>query len=214
MEHKQVLAGFGIVVLDRVCETCGTTFTPSSRSNAGKFCSPTCYHAAGHQKRSVRDRFWAKVDKAGSVPVHVSELGNCWLWMGYRTPRGYGKIGKPGIHATALAHRVAYELQIGPIPAGLHVLHRCDNPPCVRGSHLFTGTDADNMADMVAKGRGNAPRGEAQHRAKLTEQDVRIIRERYAAGGIRQSDLAAEYGIPQTAISAIVLQKTWKNVES
>lgn len=79
----------------------------------------------------------------------------CWLWSGARLKRGYGHMGHDGKYL--LAHRVAYELEFGPIPEGLLVLHECDNPTCVRPSHLLTGTHADNTADMLSKGRGRKP---------------------------------------------------------
>lgn len=86
----------------------------------------------------------------------LGDSDQCWEWRGYRTIKGYGSIG-----AGEFAHRVAYELLVGPIPPKLYVLHHCDNPPCVNPSHLFLGTIADNNRDMVEKGRGfwqeNAP---------------------------------------------------------
>lgn len=76
---------------------------------------------------------------------------DCWEWVGAVNNKGYGYI-----HAKVgrfLAHRVSYELEYGPIPEGMCVLHKCDNPRCVRPSHLFLGTIADNNRDMMAKGR-------------------------------------------------------------
>lgn len=92
------------------------------------------------------ERFWAKVDKGDG----------CWEWTGGRANRGYGHV-EPVRGQNRSAHRVSWELTNGPIPDGLWVLHRCDNPPCVRPSHLFLGTHADNMRDMEAKGRGKHP---------------------------------------------------------
>lgn len=80
-----------------------------------------------------------------------AEPGACWVWTG-ATLKGYGQIGDAGV--VKYAHRVAYELAFGPIPDGLMVCHRCDNPPCCNPDHLFTGTALDNVADMVGKGRG------------------------------------------------------------
>lgn len=99
-------------------------------------------------RASLQDRLWAKVDTAGE----------CWTWTG-TTSQGYGKIqaGRRG-EGWLWVHRVSWELQNGPVPDGLQVLHRCDNPPCVRPSHLFLGTQVDNIRDMWAKGRAR-PRG-------------------------------------------------------
>lgn len=87
------------------------------------------------------ERFWAKVDKSNG----------CWLWRAARNRGGYG-IFENG-RRTLYAHRYALELNGTPVPDGLFALHRCDNPPCVRPDHLFVGSLADNVADMVQKGR-------------------------------------------------------------
>jgi hypothetical protein len=108
-----------------------------------------------HKSKPIADRFWAKVDKSGQ----------CWIWIGARGgTMGYGKMTKGGkTDGHIRAHRFAWELAHGDIPAGLWVLHHCDNPPCVKTDpdekypegHLFLGTRADNMADCAAKGRIN-----------------------------------------------------------
>ncbi len=97
--------------------------------------------------RPLEDRFWAFVVKGPG----------CWTWTG-ATSAGYGRIreGRAGTRYIG-AHRVSWELANGPIPDGLFVCHKCDNPPCVRPDHLFLGTAADNVADMIAKGRGRKP---------------------------------------------------------
>jgi hypothetical protein len=96
-------------------------------------------------------RFWDKVDKNGPTPEHCPELGQCWIWKGAKkhgTSYGLVKfLGKP-----MRAHRVAWFIIHGEWPSEC-ILHRCDNPPCVRDSHLFDGTQADNMADRYNKGR-------------------------------------------------------------
>jgi hypothetical protein len=150
------------------------------------------------------ENFWAQVDKSGS----------CWIWTGTypgsdRGPR-YGRFGFMGKkHA---AHRFSWQIANGKIPSGMHVLHRCDNPNCVRPDHLFLGTHRDNMLDMFAKGRRRILRGSEQGLAKLCEQDILLIRRKYSAGA-RQIDLAKEFNVDQTSISRIVLYKSWKHVK-
>jgi hypothetical protein len=120
--------------------------------------------------RSLEERFWSRVDKDGPVPEHCPELGPCWIWTG-TIDDGYGMIRANG--RSQPAHRVGYELQQGPIPTGLRVLHRCDNPPCVRGNHLRTGTQKENVQDMYNKGRARPPSGEIHGRYTKPERTAR-----------------------------------------
>lgn len=92
------------------------------------------------RRLNVEEWFWRGVDKAG----------DCWIWTRCRDRRGYGRFSAKGHRR---AHRFSWALTNGPIPPGMCVLHRCDNPPCVNPAHLFVGTSNDNVADMMAKGR-------------------------------------------------------------
>lgn len=128
----------------------------------------------------------------------------CWEWVGWKNNKGYGQLRYRG--GSHLAHRVSYELMVEPIPHGMEVCHRCDNPACVKPSHLFAGTHADNMRDAREKGR--TKRGARHKLARLTEEQVADIRERYSVGE-KQTPLADEFGVTQSCVSRVVRGETW-----
>lgn len=106
-------------------------------------------------------RFWSKVRKEGPIPSHKPELGNCWEWLACKRV-GYGCVK---INGRAMgAHRVAFEEENGPIPDEIMVCHHCDNPACVRPSHLFAGDRSSNQLDAISKGRAIVPKGKAFQR--------------------------------------------------
>lgn len=191
--------------VSRVCEVCGNIFhvLPSAlRNRLAKFCSSPC--SARGRTTPLVDRFFRYV--GARTP------GGCILWTGPAIEHGYGCLSDSGPKKKrhVLASHIAYELFYGPVPNGLHVLHKCDNPPCVAPSHLFVGTNADNIADKLAKGRQS--RGESHGFARLTEAKVREIRKRYATGGVFQHQLASEYGVSRGTVQYIVEGKTWRHV--
>jgi hypothetical protein len=145
----------------------------------------------------MADRFWPKVAKGDG----------CWLWTAAKGHKGYGSFEHHN------AHRIAYQLEYGPIPDGLFVLHRCDNPPCCRPDHLFLGTNADNMRDAFAKGRIKrlGLQGERNHRAKLSAADVLEMRRRFAAGESRQ-DILRDHLIHKDHLNGILRRRTWKSI--
>ena len=137
-------------------------------------------------------RFWAKVDVRGP--------DECWPWIAYTDKYGYGTFGING--TIFLVHRISMALD-GRDPIGLCALHTCDNPPCCNPSHLFAGSDADNVADKVHKGR--QAKGRANAAAKLTANEVASIK----IDGRLQRIIAAEYGVGQSTISNIKRGVYW-----
>lgn len=154
-------------------------------------------------------RFWAKVAVLGE--------DQCWLWQASFRGDGYGLFAMA--HGKLIsAHRASFIFAHGPIPNGLWVLHRCDVKACVNPAHLFLGSRQDNMDDMVAKrrhwahrGLDCAPKGEANAQAKLNEDDVREIRQRFR-NGETQTSIAADFPCSRVAVSAVCRRKTWRHV--
>jgi hypothetical protein len=151
------------------------------------------------QGLSWRDRFDAYFPKDGGE--------GCWEWKG-STSRGYGvlKVGK----GPKLAHRLAWEVYRGELPDGAHVLHRCDNPRCVRPEHLFIGDQVSNMADKMAKKRHRygVSRGAAHGRTKLTDEQVKEIRATVGPARL----LAAKFGISMSSVQMIRSGQTWRHL--
>lgn len=154
-------------------------------------------------------RFWSRVDKDG--PEHPT-LGRCWIWIGCKDKLGYGYFG--GGAGERRVYRYSYVLHFGPIPEGLCVLHRCDNPSCVNPEHLEPGTRIDNNADRDRKGRQGNHKGTCNGRAKLTESQAAEIRQRYRRGS-RDANiraLAQEFGLSRSAVQYLVSGQHWRHV--
>lgn len=159
---------------------------------------------------SAQDRrFWARVDKNGPVNTRRPELGRCWIWTGSRYQhkgrRTYGQTSYQGRRTTA--HRASFLMHGGVIADGLDVMHACDTKPCVRPTHLTTGTRTENLLDGFANpaNRGVCA-GENNGRARLTWNDVHAIR---SATGLNQAELAARYGVSQPQMSGILRGRKW-----
>lgn len=156
--------------------------------------------------RPLAERFLEQVEKGPS----------CWRWTGALNMNGYGHIrlepqGQEIRGRRVGAHRAAWLIFHGALPSGMEVMHTCDHPACVNPGHLRLGTHAENMADMLAKGRDGhgVLSGESNPRARLTSAEVARIRAIYAAGGVRQKDVAAQFGITQAMVSRIVRGASW-----
>lgn len=153
--------------------------------------------------------------------VNVRYVGECWEWTRSTDSHGYGKIKIEG--RSRGVHRAVYENIYGPLPKGQVVRHSCDNPPCFNPAHLLPGTQADNVADMLERGRqrkslrtpqpkkGQAL-GSRHGQSKLTEEIVWEIRDAYSRGEVTQRDLAEKYGVTQSTISRALDRLLWTHI--
>ena len=185
----------------------------------------TCAAVHNNKQRAKppEQRFWE----------HVRKGRGCWTWTGYVNGL-YGRMGLTS-RKSMYAHRFSYELHYGPIPDGLFVCHKCDNPLCVNPAHLFLGTHQDNMDDRNTKGRQahgdksrpkNPSRGEQHHSktrpwtvnrgervgsARLTVTDVYAIRE-LIRQGVRKVRIAERFGVDPSTIADIAARRTWTHI--
>ena len=160
-----------------------------------RFCSRICKRTYYSKLRPTE--FWTKVEKTDT----------CWLWKAGRYASGYGQFRR------RRAHRVAWELTYGSIPLGKKILHDCDIKRCVNPNHLFLGTSVDNTQDMLKKGRHNPPQGTCNGQAKLTEEEVKRIRQLREQGYPLQS-LSEMFEVSKSRISKISRNLAWRHVHS
>lgn len=163
-------------------------------------------YAVGH-RGTPEERFWRKVNKSG--PVASPAIGPCWVWTAFTNPKGYGKFTRS---QQQLAHRMSWVFHFGAIPETTCVLHRCDNPPCIRPDHLFLGTNQDNADDKMSKGRQSRARGENSGMAKLDEIEVGWIKRIHATGLLSYLAIGKMFGVDHTTIRKIVSGKSWKHI--
>ena len=166
-----------------------------------------------YKKRDISLRFWEKVDQR--------DPDDCWVWIGSKTPLGYGHISKD--NKTIYSHRLSWILHFGEIPDGLFVLHQCDNPSCINPAHLFLGTQLDNVHDRDQKGRGNwnynnranPRRGENHCSSKLTNEIVWEAREAIKSGDkFALKKMAQRYGVSYTTIWKAARGYRWGHLKS
>lgn len=147
--------------------------------------------------RKSKKRFWG----------HVAVSVGCWEWRGRHTSNGYGRFKIQGLDFRA--HRLSYELACGPIPNGLSVLHSCDNKLCVRPEHLRTGTQRENLQDMVDRGRSMV--GKRNPKARLSEEAVILIR-LCSQQGWRTKFLAGIFQVSMGHVNKIIRRERWGHV--
>lgn len=156
---------------------------------------------AGKSTRTIEERFWSKVRRTKT----------CWLWTGAINQAGYGNFYIKGKYVSA--HRARWFLKHRHFSAE-QILHKCDTPNCIRISHLFEGTQLDNIRDMDAKGRRmtQSRQGEQHHKAKLTNDDVRRIR-RLREQRLPFKQIVAQYPVCLGTIEYIVYGKGWTHID-
>ncbi len=149
--------------------------------------------------------FWERV----SMLTQVQESG-CHVFTGSKDECGYGRINRDG--KLVRLHRAVWERDNGTIPNGMVVCHTCDNPACINSTHLFTGTQVDNIKDMDKKGRRRTLIGSQQSQAKLSEEEIPKIKQRHGAG-FSIAFISRMYGVSEGAIRAVVKGRTWRHVQ-
>ena len=182
--------------LPRQRRTDRPTATEITRTNMRlSFINQRCPKTGRMLPANPDEQFWSRVTKTNG----------CWLWTGGKC-RGYGMIKYKGKHTKS--HVVSWLIHFGNIAQGKCVLHRCDNPSCVRPDHLFLGTNQENQADKVSKHR--QARGSRHGNASLSELDVIAIRRR--SGTETRRRLASEYDTSVNAINKIISRQTWRHL--
>jgi len=143
-----------------------------------------------------------------SGKLELDLMTECLNWQGYRNPAGYGQIT---VNMKGwLLHRYVFTQFSGPIPDGLIVMHKCDNPACCNPDHLLLGTHGHNVRDKEAKGRGN--QGSQNGQAKLTNEQVLEIRQAYTGARGELASLGRKYGVHRSCIFKIVNNQHWSKL--
>ena len=159
--------------------------------------------------------------------IKVNPKTNCHEWQGTKNKHGYGYFHVDKQRKMIRSHRYIWEIYNGPIPNGMFVMHKCDNPCCVNVLHLTLGTPRDNTRDKIIKKRENycsgknhylkkyphkVRKGERHHQAKLTKEQVIAIRNSYQPTIITMKQLSEKYSVSIGTISDIVYRKSWKHL--
>jgi len=147
------------------------------------------------RRPEFRKRFWSK----------VARTRGCWRWLASKDCNGYGRVGVG--HEVTRAHRIAWMMQNRPVDSDVLICHRCDNPSCVRPSHLFSGTHKDNLSDAASKDR--TAFGERHPMAVISEAKVRAIRALHLSGFTRE-EIAPLFGVSPRHVSKVARSYSWR----
>jgi len=139
---------------------------------------------------------------------YLTEDGDCWVWTKACDTQGYGRMW--GGDRLISIHQEMYKIFIGPIPAGMVVMHSCDNPKCGRPMHLSAGTQKENLEDMTKKGRRCI--GDTHANSKISDKEVREIKDLLKSGLFTQKEIGNFYGVTNKNISLISLGKSRSNI--
>jgi hypothetical protein len=175
--------------IPKICPTCGKEFFKRNQ----EFCNIVCSHKNVRRRNPV-ERFWKKVLKTQT----------CWIWMGGHNEAGYGtffRYDKDGNGRFINAHRFSWEICHGTIPFGKQILHKCDNPRCVRPDHLAIGTQSENILDSMAKERFPS--------CKVKATDIIAIRNDPRS----QTKIARDYGTTRSCIQHIKSGRSWRHIK-
>lgn len=188
-----------------ICQTCGKEFFARAyqiKIGTGKYCSARCRGKGVNKPIPVEDRIIKF--------INVKDENECWEFTGFKNSDGYGIIGISNGKCES-AHRVMYRIHNKEIPENMVIMHTCDNSSCCNPKHLVLGTQNDNIQDMVNKQRHVYQTKEDSHFAKLTEEQVVEIRNKYTGKRGEKVKLAKEYHVVVTTITNILNNKSWKS---
>lgn len=207
LDIKSTESGYRVQIWEALCD-CGKTVRVRGHGTTVKTQSCGCLRKERAYDRCTTLNLITDYKKYVLDNVRLNRKG-CWLWTGSMYANGYARTGiKYKVHVhKGRAYRLSYLLFVGEFNENLVVCHRCDNPRCVNPNHLFIGTMADNLNDMVIKGR--SMQGEKHYKSKLTEEQViKILRSNEL-----YSKLALQYNVSECTIRDIKLKRSWKHVK-
>lgn len=190
-----------------VCQ-CGTQRVLTGyalRSGSSKSCGCLKAENSAIRMREMRHQKCGTLEERFFSRFKVLENG-CWQWIAHADKDGYGVMPSNGKNIRA--HRYSYEYHVGPIPDGMSICHKCDNPGCVNPEHFFVGSAKDNAQDALAKQRNFV--GEKNSRSKLTQEQVKFIR----SSNIRSQELASMFNVNKSTINNIRRGATWGHLHS